>query len=64
MALSTTEAENPALTEATNEITWVQSLLAELGIADDTPTHLSCDNQSALMLVKNPVLHARIKHMQ
>src|SRR5438477_7855715 len=66
VALSTMEAEYMALTEATKELKWVRQLLAELGYDGDSmnePTGLYSDNQSAIALAKNPVSHARAKHI-
>src|SRR5207248_8640025 len=51
VALSTMEAEYMALTEATKELKWIRTFLAELGCngqsTDSTPTDLYSDNQSA-----------------
>ena len=58
-----------ALTEATKELKWIRKLIAELGYsnnnnsADEPPTDLFSDNQSAIALAKNPVSHARAKHI-
>ena len=62
VALSTTEAEFIAATEATKEAVWFQRLLTELGRPQRT-TQLRCDNQGAIALVNNPVFHQRTKHM-
>lgn len=62
VALSTTEAEFVAASEATKEAVWLKQLLAELGM-DHQPTRLYCDNQSAIALVKNPAFHQRTKHI-
>jgi hypothetical protein len=66
VALSTMESEYMALTEATKELKWVRTLLAELGYSNgktDKPTDLFSDSQSAIALAKNPVSHARAKHI-
>jgi len=68
VALSTMEAEYMALTEATKELIWIRNLLAELGYTNNkaganSPTELYSDNQSAIALAKNPVSHARAKHI-
>jgi len=68
VALSTMESEYMALTDATKELKWVRMLLAELGhsnnkSADEIPTVVFSDNQSAIALGKNPVSHARAKHI-
>ena len=60
--------------EATKELKWVHQLLLKLGYSnltpastsksvDETPTTLYIDNQSAIVLAKNPVSHARAKHI-
>jgi hypothetical protein len=63
VALSTMEAEYMALTEATKELVWMRGFLKELGYESNDPTNLFTDNQSALALSKNPVSHARAKHI-
>src|SRR5271155_3202362 len=67
VALSTMESEYMALTEATKELKWIRTLLAELGYSNgnsnDEPTDLFSDSQSAIALAKNPVSHARAKHI-
>ena len=52
-----------ALTEATKELLWMQRFLKELGHESNNPTDLFTDNQSMLALSKNPVSHARAKHI-
>ena len=56
-----------ALTDATKELKWIRTLLAELDYSnnsnDEPPTTLFSDNQSAIALAKNPVSHARAKHI-
>ena len=64
MALSTIEAEYMALTKATEELLWIRRFLTELGYGNDSPIDLVTDNQSALALAKNPVSHARVKHIE
>jgi transposase InsO family protein len=62
-ASSTTEAEYLAASATTKEIIWHRRLLASLGKAQITPTHLFTDNRSALRLIKNPEFHRRTKHI-
>jgi len=62
VALSTSEAEYIALSSATQEAVWLRRLLTELG-ASVSPVVLMEDNQSAIALAKNPIAHARTKHI-
>ena len=52
VALSTTEAEYMALTEAVKEALWLQGLLENLGIAQET-LRVYCDSMSDIYLAKN-----------
>ena len=63
VALSTTEAEYVAATEASKEIIWLQRFMGELGKKHDMDT-LYSDSQSAIHLANNSTFHSRIKHIQ
>lgn len=63
IARSSTEAEYRALANSTTELSWVQSLLTELGVTTSTAPSLFCDNLSATYLTHNPVYHSRMKHI-
>ncbi|XP_031268700.1 secreted RxLR effector protein 161-like [Pistacia vera] len=62
VALSTTEAEYVAVTNAFKEAIWLQGFLKEAKLLDGTVTVYS-DSQSAVHLGKNPVYHERTKHV-
>ena len=62
VALSTTEAEYMAITEATKEIMWLQNYLEELHLPQDAST-LWSDSQSAVHLAKNAAFHSRTRHI-
>ena len=62
VALSTTEAEYMAMTEARKEAVWLSGLVNELGFKQDSMV-LHCDSQSAIHLAKNQVYRARSKHI-
>ena len=62
VALSTTEAEYIAATEACKEMLWMKNFIQELGIEQEKYI-LLCDNQSTIHLAKNPTLHSRSKHI-
>ena len=62
VALSTTEADYIATTEACKEMLWFIRFLKELGVKQDKYV-LHCDSQSAIDLSKNATYHARTKHI-
>ena len=63
VALSTTEAEFVAASEAAKEIIRLTRLLNEISVLVATPV-LKVDNMSALKLVKNPAFLKRTKHIE
>jgi hypothetical protein len=62
VALSTTEAELIAASEAAKEVIWLSRLLKE--ITTVTTSVLYVDNLSTIKLIKNPVYHKRSKHVE
>lgn len=62
VALSTTEAEFMATTEAFKEAVWIKGILSEIQMLSRRVTVFS-DSQSAIHLSKNPVYHERSKHI-
>ena len=62
VALSTTEAEYIAATEAGKEMLWMKRFLLELGLSQLTYV-VFCDSQSAMDLSKNSMYHSRTKHI-
>ena len=63
VALSTCEAEYIALVECIKEILWLLQHLQVLGVAVNLPVVIGIDNQAAIALAKNPVLHEKTKHI-
>jgi hypothetical protein len=63
VALSTTEAEYVAATEASKEMIWLQRFMEELRTKQEN-NRLYCDSQSAIHLAKNSAFHSKTKHMQ
>ncbi|CAI7844170.1 unnamed protein product [Closterium sp. NIES-54] len=64
VAASVSEAEYKALSEGAKEAIWLRSLLAEMHVGDGGAIPLLCDNEAAVSLAHNPVLHQRTKHMK
>uniref|UniRef100_A0A5S6Q053 Reverse transcriptase Ty1/copia-type domain-containing protein n=1 Tax=Trichuris muris TaxID=70415 RepID=A0A5S6Q053_TRIMR len=62
VALSTTEAEYVAASEAAKELIWLKNLYDELAVVQPKPT-LFVDNMGAVKLSKNPEFHKRTKHI-
>ena len=52
-----------ALTQATKEAIWIRTFLNELGFNQDDATVIYEDNQSCIALARNPIHHARTKHV-
>lgn len=64
VALSSTEAEYMALSEACKEAIYLKNLMSELGMYDkNKPLSLYSDSQSSLKLASNPLFHKRTKHI-
>lgn len=66
MALSSTQSEYMASMEAAKEVVYLRRFLTEFGLPffnRRTPTKVFCDNQGAEELMKNPIHHARTKHI-
>ncbi|MCO5579900.1 hypothetical protein L7F22_033765 [Adiantum nelumboides] len=64
VALSTTEAEYRGVAMAACEVAWLELLLRDLGIQVHRPVVIHCDNLSSTLLARNPVFHARTKHIE
>lgn len=63
VAMSTTEAEYIAASDATKEAIWLRRLLNDIGFGQKGSTILNVDNQGAIKLIHNPELHKRTKHI-
>jgi hypothetical protein len=64
IALSTTEAEYMANTQAIKETIGITKLMMDLGYMEKKKVMvIQCDNQGAISLTKNPTHHARTKHI-
>ena len=63
LAISTTEAEYVSAGKACQQALWMKQALVDYGIQLNDITIL-CDNKGAIDLSKNPVQHARTKHIE
>ena len=64
VALSLTEAEYRAACFGTCEVVWLRQLLGDLGYPQKKSSTIWCDNQSCIAIARNPVFHARTKHIE
>jgi hypothetical protein len=62
--LSSAEAEYVAASATCQEIMWLRNFLREIGFPQRKATPLYVDNQAAIRLGHNPVLHGRTKHIE
>ena len=63
VALSTIETRHVAASETSKEAIWLSRLVSDMGISQHVPK-LFCDSQSAIALAKNPIYHAKTKHIR
>ena len=63
VALSSTEAEYMALSEATKEAIFLKRFMKELGFDHLYDGTIFCDNLGAKLLSKNSISHSRLKHI-
>lgn len=64
VSISSTEAEYRSMASTVAEVLWIKSLLSELKVQLPQVPRLFCDNQSAVLMTANPILHARTKHLE
>jgi hypothetical protein len=63
IARSSTEAEYRSVAATAAELSWVCSLIQELGVALPSSPVIYCDNMGATQLSSNPIFHSRMKHV-
>ena len=61
---SSTEVEYKSLASTVTEIIWLQSLPSKLGLPLTLVPSIYYDNQSAVLLIANHILHNRSKHFE
>ncbi|MCO5567893.1 hypothetical protein L7F22_021589 [Adiantum nelumboides] len=64
VALSSTEAEYRGAAVAACEVAWLEMLLPDWEIQVQDPIVIYCDNLNNIQLARNPVFHARTKHIE
>ena len=63
IALSSTEAEYIALSEAGREACWLRNLYEEIGYTQKSPNIIKGDNDGSIAMARNPQFHKRSKHI-
>ena len=63
IARSSAEAEYRSVAATTAELTWVCSLLIDLGLTLSPSPIIHCDNGGATHLCSNPIFHSSMKHV-
>lgn len=64
VATSSCKAEYMAAFESAQEGIWLRALLQGIGIdLTNQPTQIYCDNDSAIALSEDPLLHVHVKHV-
>lgn len=64
VALSSTEAEYRAITEAGQELLWLRRMMEFFGFFDKNPTVLQSNNLGAIHLNTKSIFHGRTKHIE
>ena len=66
VALSTTESEYIAASEAAKEAAWMKKFITDLKVVPsiEKPIEIHCENSGAIAQAKEPRSHHRTKHIQ
>ena len=64
MSRSSSEAKYRAIAYAASKVVWLIRLLNDLGLSNLKPVTIHYDNQLAIHVAKNHVLHDRTKHIE
>ena len=64
VSLSSTKPEYRARTSTTKEIVWLCWLLTDIRVFLSHPSHMYCDNKSAIQIAHNSVCHEQTKHIE
>eukprot|EP00253_Pinus_taeda_P027780 PITA_27780 len=60
---STIEVEYVAATSCCTQLLWMMQTLQDIQITCTPPISILCDNTSAIIISKNPVMHSKTKHI-
>eukprot|EP00253_Pinus_taeda_P015671 PITA_15671 len=63
IALFTTEAKYVAIASCCTQLLWMMQTLQDFQITCTPPISILCDNTSAIIISKNPVMHSKTKHI-
>ena len=63
VAASTMESEYMAAFHCAQEVVFIRNFLSEIGLPQTKPTRFRMDAQAAIDAIRNPVFHARTKHI-
>ena len=64
VALLSTESKYIGLSNASQHLMWLWTFYEELGHSQPGPTKLYCDNQAAIILIKDPQYHTCTMHIK
>ena len=64
VALSTTEAEYVVAALNCSTMVWIKQMVKDFGMQVDYPIVTHCHNTSTINMSKNPVMHAKTKHIE
>ncbi len=52
------------MNKATKKANWYKAILWEIGFPCEKPLTIFCDNHTDIKITKNPIIHARTKHLE
>lgn len=64
VARSSAESEFRGMVHGVCELLWIKRIMRDLGFEVRDSMNLHCDNQAAVKIANNPVLHDRTKHVE
>ncbi|XP_038688701.1 uncharacterized protein LOC119987869 [Tripterygium wilfordii] len=64
VARSSVEVEYRVMAQGVCEVLWLKGIMCDLGIIEDGPSQLYCDNKASINITHNPVQHDWTKHIE